>query len=307
MLQRQLNIRITSSNPVPEELKRTEKRSVDFINRVTTEAGETFLLHIEFQNDNDKNMLLRVAEYHALLQRRYPAEVIRHVVVYFGKRRINMQHRLPEALVYRGFDLLDIRDMDSGAFLESELPEEVVLAILGDYKGRNPETVIRLLVDRLREVCQSNNDLQKFLNQLNLFSQTRNLDELTTKIIQAMPAMLDYRENYFYKWAKEDVKEQVTKEVREEVREEVRGEITEEVTKEVISKVTQEVSEKIALEMFEAFKKRTISTIQRMLEQGMELETIAEIVEVPVDVVKDIQQGAVPDGKLRMAFFQDEK
>ena len=43
------------------------EREVDFIYEVKLEDGSNFLLHLEFQSNNDTNMIFRVAEYHGLL------------------------------------------------------------------------------------------------------------------------------------------------------------------------------------------------------------------------------------------------
>ncbi|MCB0598059.1 MAG: hypothetical protein KDD28_28535, partial [Phaeodactylibacter sp.] len=80
--------------------------------------------------------------------------------------------------------------------------EAVVLAILGDFKGKPAEEAIRSIVERLRQVTKGELSLQKYIRQLNVMSGLRKLQELTVKTIEDMPITYDIRTDFLYKKGK---------------------------------------------------------------------------------------------------------
>jgi hypothetical protein len=124
-----MGIRIKKINKLKEKIQLTE-REVDFLAKITDMDGRTFLLHIEFQTRNDPQMLRRIEEYHGFLRGKYDLE-IEHFVVYLGASKVNMKSMLPNHLVFKGFHLINLRDIDPDTMIQSDIPEEVLLAILG--------------------------------------------------------------------------------------------------------------------------------------------------------------------------------
>ncbi len=69
------------------EEQRIEDRRADFLARVRKrDSGESFLLHIELQNDNQPQMPLRMLRYYTDIQLQWPKEPVRQYLVYTGKR-----------------------------------------------------------------------------------------------------------------------------------------------------------------------------------------------------------------------------
>ncbi|MGB3617926.1 MAG: hypothetical protein WBA12_07385 [Catalinimonas sp.] len=105
------------------KLSRTLEREPDFVCVMRRPDGGHFLLHIEFQTADDPQMLLRVQEYHALLQRKLSLPV-RHFVIYLGRHPPRMATQLPKALRFGGFELKDIGTYDPERLLASQVPED---------------------------------------------------------------------------------------------------------------------------------------------------------------------------------------
>ena len=82
---------------------------------------------------------------------------------------------------------------------------------------------------------------------------------------------------------KEKVREEVTEKVTEEVTEKVTEEITEKVTEEITEKVTEEVTEKVTEEVTE---KITVQMIKNIYESIKDLNTIAQILKIPLETVE---------------------
>jgi hypothetical protein len=136
-----MGIQIKKINKLKEKLHLTE-REVDFLAKVTNTDGKTFLLHLEFQTKNDPQMLRRMEEYHGFLRGKYDLE-IEHFVIYLGKYKPSMKTTLPEHLVFKGFHSINLRDIDPDTMIASDVPEEVLLAILGQYRKEQSEAVVK--------------------------------------------------------------------------------------------------------------------------------------------------------------------
>lgn len=95
------------------KFQRTEERKADFILEIHPLKGERFILHIEFQSDNDRNMILRMMRYWLFIKERYGLP-LRQYVIYIGKAKLKMGKslRFPE-ISYR-YELIDMSLIKSG-------------------------------------------------------------------------------------------------------------------------------------------------------------------------------------------------
>jgi len=245
LLERYLGIRIVTFENIDPKLQTTIEKETDFIRIVTTEEGERFILHIEFQSANEADMIYRIKEYGGIIQRKYKLE-IRHFVIYLGPGKMTMRTQLHDNEVFRGFDVLNMNDLNFDDFLSSQIPEEIVFAILCDFRGEQPEHIIRSILEKLKAVSKNPTKLQKFVKQLQVFSHLRKLDNEINKISYDMPILIDIKESAFYKRGAEEGLEK-------------------------------------GLE-----KKARIACIN-MLKKGMPIKDIAEILEVSIDYVIQIQ------------------
>jgi len=101
------------------------------------------LLHLELQSDNDDNMLWREFEYCDLIMQRY-RQVPLQIVLYVGAAPANFVTELDtENLKYR-YCLVDIKELDCTALLESESLSDNLLALLGKLQDKT-EAVQRVM------------------------------------------------------------------------------------------------------------------------------------------------------------------
>jgi len=162
LLGKYLNIHIVEFEQLDPKLQTTVERETDLIRIVTTIEGERFILHIEFQSQNEQGMIYRIKEYDAIIQRKYGLE-IRHYVIYLGSARMTMHTQLEEREVFRGFDVLNVQELEFEELIQSQIPEEIVLAVLSDFKGEQPEQIIRSIIEKLKEVSPNHAELKKFI------------------------------------------------------------------------------------------------------------------------------------------------
>jgi predicted transposase/invertase (TIGR01784 family) len=204
-----LGFKILEADPLPEKLQVTLEREPDFVRIVKTNQPAQFILHLEFQSTNDSEMLYRQAEYKAILQRKYQLPV-RQFVIYLGSQPVKMQTQLPKEQQITGFELYNVLDYPYENLLLSEIPQEIILAILGDFHGEAPQEVIQKILGRLQEVISGNLKLQKFVRQLNMLSGLRKLQDETIKITEGMPVEFDFdiEKDILYKRGRQEGVEQ---------------------------------------------------------------------------------------------------
>ena len=196
LAEKYLGISIVSSRKLPGKIQSTIEREPDFIRIVTTKEQQEFILQIEFQTADQKDMIYRMAEYHALLlkKHKYP---VRQFVVYLGNSTPKMRTSLKEEEVMKGFGLINLHALDHERLLHSQIPEEIILAILGKYDV-DVEKLVEAIIQRLKEVSGSEIAMQKYIRQLGILSRLRNLEEVVTKKSEEMPITYDYTKDYLY-------------------------------------------------------------------------------------------------------------
>ena len=172
------------------KIQGTVERDPDYVEVMKRPNGERFILHIEFQTTNDPDMIFRGQEYHALLQRKIKLPIMHHVL-YLGEGKSTMVSRLAPSMVYEGFELTSISDYDSESLLESNVPEEVLMAVLGNFGQEKPVEMVRKVLARLQRLAHNRTKLKKYLYQLTILSRLRNLEEETIEQSDKMGFVID--------------------------------------------------------------------------------------------------------------------
>lgn len=176
---------------ISEKLQSTIEREADYLAVIKDSEGQEQLLHLEFQVQGDSKMIYRLTEYHGILLRKYELPIL-HIVVYLGNGSFNSRKILTEKETFTGFTLVDVKSLDYRQLLDSDVPEEVVLAILANFSNKNPEAVIRLILQKLKNLSSSPSSLEKFVIQLGILSRIRNLTSELIKAKEDMPIVFDY-------------------------------------------------------------------------------------------------------------------
>jgi predicted transposase YdaD len=175
-----------------DKLHATIEQETDYIRKVLhTEKWKDYILHIEFQVADETEMVNRMLVYFALLHQKHKLDV-KQFVIYLGKRR---PPKMPTAIARQkllyNFTLIDIQDIGYDIFLQSDVPEEIILAILGNNNGKTAETVITEVLEKLNTLSLNGVKVDKHIVQLKIISNLRNLQPLTYKLIKKMPFKYD--------------------------------------------------------------------------------------------------------------------
>ncbi|QNL49778.1 Rpn family recombination-promoting nuclease/putative transposase [Olivibacter sp. SDN3] len=170
-----LKLNIVSSEELPDDVQHTKERKPDLLKKVTDTNGETYVLHIEYQAKNDKDMIFRMAEYSIMLQRRYHISV-KQYVIFIGAAKPNMAVNLAtEDLQFR-YNLVSLSTIDYKIFLQSDKPEEKILAILANFVDDSPVEAITMILQEIRSVAGGDLTESRYFNQLRVLVQLRKLE-----------------------------------------------------------------------------------------------------------------------------------
>ena len=197
-----LHIDTRNAQDLPQsDLQRTIERKADFLKKMwATEDLPAYALHIEIQSDNDKAMHKRILLYHALIFDTYDLDSL-HYVIYIGDEPLNMPTEIRHMRQSLTYEIIDIKRYDYEDFLQASTPEEVILAILGNFHGEQPATVIEKILQRLRELAPTSLAFGKYTTQLEIISQLRNLRQETLNRINTMPVVFDITQTMGYEAA----------------------------------------------------------------------------------------------------------
>lgn len=109
-----------------------------------------------------------------------------------------MVTQLPPGEVFSGFALRSLKDYSFESLLDSQVPEEIILAVLADFKKHKPAEVLKRILARLQAVGQEEIALRKYVRQLSILARLRNLTRETHKQVQDMGLLYDITKDYLY-------------------------------------------------------------------------------------------------------------
>jgi hypothetical protein len=193
-----LGIEASRWENLPTELPLTLDRQPDFLKKIyPSDASEPYLLHLEFQTKVDTQMPYRMLEYYALILKKYKTP-IRQVVIQVGKPHKKESDKIIGNLAF-SYQTINLQDIDYEFFLQSQKAEEVLLAVLANFKQTKPQKVLERLLARLQDLHLQKRFEQKYANQLFILSRIRNLDDETIKLLEKMPFHYNIEQDYLYK------------------------------------------------------------------------------------------------------------
>lgn len=102
------------------------------------------------------------------------------------------------------FELKNIQDYACDNLLASDIPEEVILAILGDFKGKPPLDILRSILQKLTQLTSDKIKLQRYVKQLGVLSKLRDLQKETYQEIKTMAVEYDIETDYLFQRGKQE-------------------------------------------------------------------------------------------------------
>ena len=199
-----LDVEHDSVELLSTEQQRIELRHADLVARVKRHSTQaSFILHVEIQNNNDKQMPLRMLRYYTDIQLAYPNERIHQYLVYIGDAMLNMPSSFKAGDFNYHYHILDMHTVDCQLLLAQDTPDALVLAILCDFKERPVQDVVNYIVKRLQELLQDDErGFRNYFEMLETLSENRhlqpNIDEAKNMLTE-----IDIKKLPSYNWGVE--------------------------------------------------------------------------------------------------------
>ena len=170
---------IIEAELLSSEQPRVEGKRADLVARVKNTQGQSYILHVEVQNDNRSDLPIRMLRYYTDLALEHAGETIKQYLLYIGKAPLTMPDHVQTPDLRYHYQVLDMRSLDSKHFLASDNPDALVFAILCDFKGREPEALVAHIVKELRRLHGSKLDrFRDSLMMLDVLASNRDLQNL---------------------------------------------------------------------------------------------------------------------------------
>jgi hypothetical protein len=203
-----IGIDLTNTEVLKDKLQYTVEREVDFLIKIYDKNKQkSEILQFDFQSGNDMKMPKRMLFYRCIIDFNHELPV-RQIVFYIGYEPLRMPNFLREENLYYEYEIYDFRSLDAFSFLNSDSPEAVIFAILGDFKDEKPEVIIEKVLLRLNDLCTRKDELNKFTYQLQVLLSLRKFEPIVELKIKEMSLVLDidYKNSLFYLEGKEEGK-----------------------------------------------------------------------------------------------------
>ncbi|SEW43496.1 conserved hypothetical protein (putative transposase or invertase) [Chitinophaga sp. YR573] len=254
-----LGLTIVQAEEISHNLQHTIERKPDVLKKVTDQNNRTYILHVELQSQNEKDMVYRMVEYRVMLQRKHRLPV-KQYVLFVGKGKLTMLSSIDEEDFKFRYNIVSPQQIDYKIFLKSKWPEEKILAILADFGEDDPKKVIEAIMDGVKVTAEVEETENKYLTQLRVLLQLRNLDVKYADMI-SVASFFKEEKDFLYIRGKEIG--------------EAKGE------KQGVKKGVKKGEKK-------GVKKNKKETALKMKERGLELSLISDITELPIKAIEKL-------------------
>lgn len=192
-----LKINIKESEEIVLKLQKTKEREADFLKIITNDEGEKFILHIEYQVANDHEMVHRMIDYWNLLVRKYDLRVEQYVI-FLGDEKPTMKVKIDYPNMKFYYHLINFKELDSQLFLTSDVPEEMILAILGDFRNESSSQIVYEVVKRIEQSEPQTLEKQKIFQQLLVLGRLRKLELNIQEIMDSISQYIKIEEDVLF-------------------------------------------------------------------------------------------------------------
>lgn len=198
-----LKLEFEQAEEIPDDLQITLETQPDFLKKVKSADNNAYILHIEFQSSNDVEMAERMLLYYSMLYKKYRLPIYQQIF-YLGSRNSKFQTAMEHEFLTFRYNLVDFKTIPYREFLQSDKPEEIILAILGDFEKRKATEIAEQILRKINTLKIRNEIKLKSVKQLEVLSGLRNLQEIIDILIpKIMPLEYDITKDIRYKQGQE--------------------------------------------------------------------------------------------------------
>ena len=156
-----LGIEAATIENVPTGIPRTIERRADFLKiGIDNATLLKTLYHLEFQSDVHLTMLQRLLVYFSLFFEKFRLP-IKQYVIYLGTGNWTAETHLSMPNISFHYEVICLNTIDYELFVNSEQPEEIILAILADFKKQDKSKVVQRIIKNLKDKTKNKKKIRK--------------------------------------------------------------------------------------------------------------------------------------------------
>ena len=294
LIKKVLGMDIVHREQLPTRVQHTQERAPDILERVQLRDGRKKALHIEVQLKDEQDMNFRLADYCIMLLRIDPNTPIEQYVVYLGNEKPkHITGSFENNNMTFRYNVISFSDIPYEILLESDIPEIIVFAILGDLGKSTAQDVAIAAAQRINALEEGELKKKKLFKQLRIISNIRNLAPLIDKVMENITQyFVPERDPWYNKGFQlgEEKGEERGKKLGKELGQEKKNR---DFTARLLLKTDHSddliaILVDVSVEYVEAIKKE-VSQIQALLAAKNSVTKTAQLVGVPYDYVKKIK------------------
>jgi hypothetical protein len=199
LLKKLLKIDLSKLVPIPAKIQATQEIEMDHIRRVVHANPELdYALQVEF-HIQDEDLRKRNTLHYGIFLTVSDLD-LRQVVIFGGMG--TPKHITNNILTKRGlrveFEVIVLKNIPKEEFIDSNVPEEVLLAILCDFGQDKPEEVVRKILKNLKKILKKTDKIRKYQKQLVILSRLRKLELVAKKEVADMTIHYDIETDGLY-------------------------------------------------------------------------------------------------------------
>jgi hypothetical protein len=198
LLQTFLGIESSTVENISTTLPRTIERRADFVMICKNpKTARTEIYHFEFQSQIHFKMNSRGLLYYGLLFEKHEKPVNQYVI-YLGNGKWTAPKTLEHDNLQYKYQVITLNEIDYNTFVNSDAPEEIIFTILADFKGEDKKVIIKKIIKSLENRIKNPKKLQKYIQQLEILSNLRNLQPEIIKQLSSMSITFDIKTDLRY-------------------------------------------------------------------------------------------------------------
>ena len=183
---------------VDKEWTRVEKRDSDIVFK-----NKNRIIHIEIQNSHHSDMELRMLRYYSDILFEYKDCSVTQYLIYIGKEKCYMKNEIIRDEISYKYAIIDMKDIACEDLLYHDNPSAVALSILCDFKGKDKQSTVNRILQRLKEVTDGDElKYKNYIKKVNVLSSNRDLEDEVEKGIEMLS--IDIKKTPFYRIGMKD-------------------------------------------------------------------------------------------------------
>ncbi|EHQ26818.1 Rpn family recombination-promoting nuclease/putative transposase [Mucilaginibacter paludis] len=194
-----LGLTIVQSEELPDDIQHTKERKPDALKKVTDATGQTYVLQVEFQVEDEKEMVYRMAEYNVMLMRRYQLPV-KQYVIFLKDVTPNMPTFINTENFKFSYNLARIVEANYSLFLKSDNPEVKMLGILANFGKEDSYDAVKSIVDQIQSFTKGDFAESRYFKQLRIFVQLRSsVEQQFEKAMETITKFFKEEKDFLYR------------------------------------------------------------------------------------------------------------